>query len=361
VTETPAGPAGAPAAADADDLDRQLADVIAALTDRQPAQAAGAAGSSGPAPAPADDATVTSIRAAFARLRQDLGLPAAGHGHGGPGESGPAQDPPRGDPSDAAHMQEPGLSSAAIANGGFADIRAAFADLRQALGLPAPDHNHNPGGHDDGSSTPEQDGMRRLDDAIAEAQACATWYRDTPEWQRITRVSGAARALMTTIREATGDYWAEIRQDIRVRGFARTVTARACLAIAGAAHVLAGKLEQAGHQKTRPWRAAQGLHRSATSFADRLMRYLPPGDAGRMHDVERIISGLGGPPQNAESRPASHGKGPRTRPASAASPAALAHASFPGPLSQVTAATRNVAPQAAAGAQHSQNSRHPRR
>ena len=116
---------------------------------------------------------------------------------------------------------------------------------------------------------------RLVDQAAAEAQACARWYRDTPEWQRITAISRAARDLLTTIRQASGEYWAEIRQDIRVRGFVRTVAARASLAVSGAAHVLAGRLEKAGHKDTRIWRAASGLHRATATFADRVHEVHP--------------------------------------------------------------------------------------
>ena len=80
-----------------------------------------------------------------------------------------------------------------------------------------------------------------LDQAAAEAHACARWYRDTPEWQRMNRIGRAARELLQTIREAAGDYWAEIRLDVRVRGFARTLAARVSLAVSGAAHLLAGR------------------------------------------------------------------------------------------------------------------------
>jgi len=199
--------------------------------------------------------------------------------------------------------------------------------------------------------------MRQLDNALAEAQACATSYGDTPEWQRITRVSHAARALLAAIRETAGDYWAEVRQDIRVRGFARTVTARASRAVAGAAHALAARLEHSGHHQSRAWRAAHELDRAASSFADRLMRYLQPGSPQRMRDVAQIIEDLGHPPQDARQPGAFRSSRPPAHPASAAAPSALTHASFPGPLSQVTRpretpeTARRTAAHAAAGAQ----------
>ena len=180
-------------------------------------------------------------------------------------------------------------ATAAAEPGDFADIRAAFASLRDVLGLPA-------SGGQDRPAAPGPDGPdagRLLDQAAAEAQACARWYRDTPEWQRMSRIGRAARELLTAIREAAGDYWAEIRLDIRVRGFARTLAARASLAVSGAAHLLAGRLERAGHRNTRPWRAAWRLHQATATFADRVMNYTPPASPARMDDAQRIIGDLG--------------------------------------------------------------------
>jgi hypothetical protein len=158
------------------------------------------------------------------------------------------------------------------------------------LGLPAPDGHAIPAspGPDAGP-----DAGRLLDQAAAEAHACARWYRDTPEWQRMSRIGRAARELLTTIRESAGDYWAEIRLDIRVRGFARTLAARASLAVSGAAHLLAGRLERAGHRNTRPWRAAWRLHQATATFAHRAMNYTPPASPARMDDARRIIGDLG--------------------------------------------------------------------
>jgi hypothetical protein len=65
-------------------------------------------------------------------------------------------------------------------------------------------------------------------------------------------VGRAARDMVTAIRDAAGDYWAEIRADVRVRGFARTLAARTALAVAGPAHLLAAGLERAGLQGSRP-------------------------------------------------------------------------------------------------------------
>ena len=166
---------------------------------------------------------------------------------------------------------------------------------------------------------------------MAGARASAAWYRDSPEWQRITLVTDAARALLDAIRGAAGGYWSEISQDIRVRGFVRTVAARTCRTISACAGALAGKLEQASGRQTAAWRAMSRLHRTAGAAANRVIGYRPP-----VADAEQIIAGLSRPRQAA------------ARPPAAGSPAALAALSFPGPISQVTTAAPAPARQQAA-------------
>ena len=270
-----------PGSQPADDarLLRELDHVLAAITERRRAAAA---------PPGSDGNSFADIRAAFTVLRHALDLPGpARNGDGArpaaapSGAAQPASAPPR-----AAH------DGAAAAHGEFSDIRAAFAGLRDVLGLPAP-------GGQDRPAAPGTDGVaepdpgRLLDQAAAEAHACARWYRDTPEWQRMSRIGRAARDLLTVIRETAGDYWAEIRLDIRARGFARTLAARVSLAVSGTAHLLAGRLERAGHRGTRPWRAAWRLHQATATFADRVMNYTPPGAPARMDEARQIIDDLG--------------------------------------------------------------------
>jgi hypothetical protein len=197
-----------------------------------------------------------------------------------------------------------------------------------------------------------------LDQAAAEAQACARWYRDTPEWQRITTVSRAARDLVTTIRQASGEYWAEIRQDIRVRGFVRTVAARASLAVSGAAHILAGRLEKAGHKDTRIWRAAWGLHRATATFADRIMRYTPPRSPDRMSEVWHIIDDLGQRPRHSRDPGPSRATGSRSREAGTTSAAALGQEGFPLLMSPTTV-RQAAAPAARTAAPPPHAARHP--
>jgi hypothetical protein len=237
-------------------------------------------------------------------------------------------------------------SLAADPDAGFSDIWAAFAELRNVLGLPPQsDWQDSPRRQ---ASAPEPDllGSRQLAGAVAEARAYASWYRETPEWQRITRLGDAAHALMTAIREVGASCWAEIRQDIQVRGLARTLTARASLAVSGAAYLLAAKLERSGQKDSRAWRAARELHRSATGTADRVMRYLPQD---RMNDVQHIIDGLRQAPpapwpdssRQMNGSPAHEDPGPR-------SPAALARSGYPGGLQYGATPQGSCAPPAPA-------------
>jgi N12 class adenine-specific DNA methylase len=275
-------------------------------------------------------ADFADIRAAFASLRNALELPADGS-QPRPGSTlpGPAAAQPL--PTTATNDRP-----APEADDDFGDIRAAFTDLRQALDLPTQGrHTRTPGPH---PGPPEADAAsdRRLDQAAAEAQACARWYRDTPEWQRITTVSRATRDLITTIRQASGEYWTEIRQDIRVRGFVRTVAARTSLAVSGAAHILAGRMAKAGHRDTRIWRAAWGLHKATATFADRVMRYTPPRSPDRMGEVRHIINDLGQRPRRSTEPGPSHATGSRSREAGTTSAVALGMEGFPLPVSPTT-------------------------
>jgi hypothetical protein len=215
----------------------------------------------------------------------------------------------------------------------------------QALDLPAQGRHTRGPGPNPGPPEAGAASGRLLDQAADEAQACARWYRDTPEWQRITTVSRAARDLITAIRQASGDYWTEIRQDIRVRGCIRAVAARASLAISGAAHILAGRLEKAGRKDTRIWRAAWGLHRATATFADRVMRYTPPRSPDRMDEVRRTINDLGQPPRRSTEPGPSRAAGSRSREAGATSAAALGMEGFP-----LTASRATIRQDAASGA-----------
>jgi hypothetical protein len=282
--EAPAAPAPEPALApdaasrarmpaqpgDGPDLAGELDRVLSAIIERRNA---GRKDSSA-----RDD--FTDIRAAFTLLRAALDLGGTAGSTMGYSPHPAAQA--RGGTRPGRAAPEPASS---LGGTGFGDIRAAFAGLRRVLDLPA--------GEDHAPGAAGQSASRLLDQAAEEAQACARWYQDTPEWQHITTIGRAAQGLIRTIKDAARDYWAEIRQDARVRGFARTLAARTCRAVAVMASSLADRLEHAGQRDSRAWRAAQGLHRATAAFADRIMRYTPPGRGDRMSDTRRIIDELG--------------------------------------------------------------------
>jgi N12 class adenine-specific DNA methylase len=277
---------------------------------------------------------LSDIRSAFAAMRDVLGLsaasPEAAPGKPAPAPAAAASRPPRGEPGPAAD--------------GFPDIQAVFADLRDILGLPARGRHARSDGPSGGTDASAADA---LDHAAAEAQACARWYRDTPEWQRISTVGRAARDLITAIREAAGDYWAEIRLDIRVRGFARTLAARTALAVSGAAYVLAGRLEQAGHMDSRIWRAAWRLHLATTTFADRVMRYTPPGSPDKTREALQIIDDLGQRRNRpGQPRPGRHAGSRSAGGTQAPNASTLASASFPVMVSRANARQATAAPAA---------------
>jgi hypothetical protein len=209
---------------------------------------------------------------------------------------------------------------------GFDDIWAAFGRLKDALGLPAEPERAQPEPAGTGRRPPARAAYRELDDAIAEARACAAWYEHSPEWRRITTVSSAAAALLAAFRGAAGDYWAEISRDLRVRGFTRTVTARTCRAVSAWAGSLAGALERDGKQRTPAWRAASRLHAAAAAYASHIIGYPRPGSHDRVREAGTVISALTARRQDRE---------PDTGAATAAAVAALG---FPSPPGQITAA-----------------------
>lgn len=211
---------------------------------------------------------------------------------------------------------------------GFADIWAAFARLRESLGLPEEPDVTEPVGQ--AWSGPVSAAL--LEDAMAGARASAAWYRDTPEWQRITTVACAARTLLDAIRSAAGSYWNEISRDIRVRGFMRTIAARTCRTVSACAGALAGELERQLGRQTRASRDLTRLHHTASAVANRIIGHRPP-----VADAEQIIAALSRQRQTAPQPP------------QATSPATLAAFSFPAPFSQATARPASPLRQAVTG------------
>ena len=137
-----------PGSQPADDtrLLHELDHVLAAITERRRAAAA---------PPGTDGTSFADIRAAFTVLRHALDLP-------GPASNGDGARPAAAVP-DAAQPASPppgaAQDGAAAAHGEFSDIRAAFASLRDVLGLPAPGGQARPAAPGlDGAAGPDPAG-----------------------------------------------------------------------------------------------------------------------------------------------------------------------------------------------------------
>lgn len=280
--------------------------------------------------ATADD-DFADIRSAFSLLRNALWAAATDNS-----DPGSVRIPAAGTPDPAESAQAAVVQNGhATGTSDFDDIRAAFADLRRVLELPAHGRHARGGGPHPGVLN-DLTASKLLDQAAAEAQACARRYRDTPEWQRIAKIGRATRELIAAIREAAGAYWAELRQDVRVRGFVRTLAARVSLAVSGTAGLLASRLELAGKHDTRAWQAASALHRATSTFADRIMRYTSssPSPPDRMNDVRNIIDELGRQLGKVGEPPSRASSVTSRQPADTPSAVALATTSFPASVSQ---------------------------
>jgi hypothetical protein len=284
-----------------------LTGVLAAISDHRDAGRAGSAGATGSHPEGFEPVWV-----AFASLRQELGLSAPDAGPADPGRVAGLPDERQGPPQSRA---EPGVGRAEGSH--WADIRQAFGELRLALDLPPADTGSRASG---GTDQLTAEALRRLDDAMAEAAASARWFADTAEWRRTARIAEAAGSLVTAIRQSAAGYWTDVRRDARVRGFLRTVAARACRAIAHSARELARIMARRRRQDSAGWRAAHRLHQEAALAADRLMGYATPDSGRRIREVREIINAIPRTSQTTSSD--------RRIPDSSC-PAALAGSSFP--------------------------------
>jgi hypothetical protein len=252
--------------------------------------------------------SVAGIRAAFAVLQQAL----AGDDPA-PEPAGPDPEPERNVLHGLAPAEAGGNGRGAEQQArldGEDDLTGALEALLRIAAAPAR------GRHTRGPDGPHPDevlaGMAR---AAAEARASAAWY-SAPQWQRITAIGQAAGGLVQAVRDASAGYWEEIRLDLRVRGFARTVAAHVTRGVAHAAAQIADSLAYAGHQGSRPYRAAVRLCRASIGVADRLIGYpQPPAQAGPAAGQDRAHAG----------RPQPGGQARQDA-------AVLARASFPGPL-----------------------------
>jgi hypothetical protein len=289
-----------------------LAGVLAAIADHRQVRRASSARALG-----SHHEGFEPIWAAFASLRQELGLPAPGGSPGDPDRAailpGQRQRPPRSRAEFGARRAD---------DSRWADIRQAFGELRLALDLPPAGTGTAGSPASAGTDQLTAEALRRLDDAMAEAAASARWFVGTAELRRTARITAAAGSLAAAIRESAAEYWTDIRRDVRVRGFLRTVAARACKAIAQSARELARIIARRRRQDSAGWRAAHRLHREAAIAADRLMGYAAPDSGRRMRDVREIISAM---PRTGRTASPGHST------PDPSCPAALAGSSFPRP------------------------------
>ncbi|GGU44598.1 hypothetical protein [Streptomyces violascens] len=93
--------------------------------------------------------------------------------------------------------------------------------------------------------------------ALQQADQHADALKDLPEWQRLQTVRGAATHLWNTIREKAGQYFERLADDVRVQGFWRTVSVRACEAIAHGCQEMADELRSGAKGQNLP--AAEAL------------------------------------------------------------------------------------------------------
>ncbi|MFJ8078747.1 hypothetical protein ACIQ7Q_33645 [Streptomyces sp. NPDC096176] len=86
-----------------------------------------------------------------------------------------------------------------------------------------------------------QEAAEALNEAIAGAERHED-VRSLPEWQKLQTLRGAAGHVWNVLREKAGAYFEQLRDDVRVQGFMRALSVRACEAIARVAQAAADRL-----------------------------------------------------------------------------------------------------------------------
>ncbi|MET9399296.1 hypothetical protein [Kitasatospora sp. NPDC002965] len=113
--------------------------------------------------------------------------------------------------------------------------------------------------------------LQRTDERSASLQG-------VPEWQEIQTVRGAARHLLSTLRERAGEYADRLFSDVRVQGFVRAVSIRTFESISGLAQAAADRLRRSPAELP----SAEAL--------------LALGNSAGAYSVAQRRSGLGGLP-----------------------------------------------------------------
>ncbi len=86
-----------------------------------------------------------------------------------------------------------------------------------------------------------------VDTALRQTDTHAAALQDFPEWQRLQTVRGATAHLWDVLREQAGDYFGQLRTDLRFQGFWRTISLRSVAAIGQCAQALADRLRSSLH------------------------------------------------------------------------------------------------------------------
>lgn len=142
-------------------------------------------------------------------------------------------------------------------------VPAPRADGEQSAGAPARADRDEP-------SAPRRD-PAPVNAALQQADTHTAALQNVPEWQQLQTVRGAATHLWNVIRERAGAYFEQLRDDVRVQGFWRTVSLRTAAKI--------GEWAQAGADRLRRGRRGGDLPSAEAllNLSDAALTYSTPG------------------------------------------------------------------------------------
>ncbi|MFV5994957.1 DEAD/DEAH box helicase family protein [Streptomyces sp. NPDC056231] len=122
------------------------------------------------------------------------------------------------------------------------------------------------------SATDARQAAAAVNTALQEADRHAPALKDSPQWQQLQTVRGAAAHLWDVIKEKAGPYFERLADDARVQGFWRTVSARSCETIARWAQAGADRLRSGAKRPDLP--TAEAL----LKVSDTALAYSSPRD-----------------------------------------------------------------------------------